>query len=278
MAFTKRLTTPYTGTFDHTHRFETSWIISPGLLFGLRALLSLYAFTTLFTIFGFNGSRGMSEASRYSFSYFTYLTYWGLAFYNAVSAVHTCSYWLTGTPLLARWPRALQIAHSMFYSTIVIYPWIVTAVYWGILAPGRFPSALSLWANTSQHALNSAYALFEIVIPRTEPLPFFDIIPTIIILALYLALAYLTYATEGFYTYGFLDLQENSSGIVAAYIVGILVVAIIIFLVVRYLIVLRVWITEKKLNKLGKFSARGSFTEVDAEAEKGIPLRDVNER
>lgn len=125
----KRLTAPYTGTFDRTHRFETSWIISPCLLFGFRALLSLYAFTTFFTIFGWNGSHGRSEDSRHSFSYFTHLTYWGLAFYNAFSAAHTCSYWLTGTPFLARWPRALQIAHSMFYSTIVIYPWIVTGTF-----------------------------------------------------------------------------------------------------------------------------------------------------
>lgn len=54
--------------------------------------------------------------------------------------------------------------------------------------------------------------------------------------------------------YDFLDLQEHSSGVVAAYIVGILAAAIIIFLVVRYLILLRVWVTEKKLHKNGKFS------------------------
>lgn len=149
-------------------------------------------------------------------------------------------------------------------------------MYWGILAPGRFPSTFSLWSNTSQHALNSVYALVEIVIPRTEPLPFLDIIPIVIVLALYLALAYVTYATQGFYTYGFLDLQKNSSGIVAAYIIGILVAAIIIFLVVRYLVMLRVWITETKLGKTGKFSSRESLPVADADTEKGIPLRDIN--
>jgi len=107
-------------------------------------------------------------------------------------------------------------------------------VYWGLLAPGRFPSAFSLWSNTSQHALNSAYALFEIIFPRTSRLPWLDLIPTIVLLALYLGLAYLTHAAEGFYVYDFLDLQQNSSGIVAAYIVGILVAAIIVYLIVRY--------------------------------------------
>ncbi|KAJ4368015.1 hypothetical protein N0V83_006370 [Neocucurbitaria cava] len=164
----------------------------------------------------------------------------------------------------------------MFYSTAVIYPWIVTAVYWGLLAPGRFPSAFDLWTNTSQHALNSLYAFFEILFPRTEPLPWLDLIPTIILLALYLGLAYLTHATEGFYVYDFLDLQDHSSGIVAAYIIGILVAAIVVFLIVRYLIVLRVWVTEKKLGKTGKFSSRGKVGAVHEEAGKTIPLHHVS--
>jgi len=127
MAVKARLLAPYHGNFDPSQRFVTSWILSPAILFFVRALLSLYAFTTLFTIFGFNGSHGMSEASQHSFSYFTHLTYWGLAFYQAFAALHTGKYWLTGTSFLARWPKALQVAHSMFYSTIVVYPWIVTS-------------------------------------------------------------------------------------------------------------------------------------------------------
>jgi hypothetical protein len=127
MAIGRRTTLPYAGHFDPTHRFVTSWILPPGVLFGLRTLLAVYAFTTLFTVFGWNSSHGGSEASRHSFSFFTNLTYWGLAFYYAFSAMHTGSYWLTGTSLLTRWPKSLQIAHSMFYSTIVLYPWIVTS-------------------------------------------------------------------------------------------------------------------------------------------------------
>jgi uncharacterized membrane protein len=92
------------------------------------------------------------------------------------------------------------------------------------------------------------------VFPRTERLPWLDLIPIIILLALYLGLAYVTHATQGFYVYPFLDLQKNSSGIVGAYIVGILVAAIIVFLIVRYLIALRVWVTEKKLRMAGKTS------------------------
>lgn len=126
MAIGQRITAPYAGPFDPT-RFVTSWVLPPSLLFGYRALLALYAFTTLFTIFGWNGTHGRSEESQHSFSFFTNLTYWGLAFYYAFSAAHTGSYWLTGKSFLARWPKVLQVMHSMFYSTIVVYPWIVTS-------------------------------------------------------------------------------------------------------------------------------------------------------
>jgi hypothetical protein len=128
--------------------------------------------------------------------------------------------------------------------------------------------------------MNSVYALFEIIFPRTEPLPFLNIIPIVILLALYLALAYLTYYTQGFYTYGFLDLQKNSSGIVAAFIIGILVAAIIIFLIVKYLILLRVWITEKKLGMTGKFShhEEPAMINIDEEAGKDVPMQTMGTR
>jgi hypothetical protein len=149
-------------------------------------------------------------------------------------------------------------------------------VYWAILSPGRFPSTFLLWSNTSQHALNSVYALFEVIFPRTAPLPWIDVGPVIVLLALYLGLAYLTHATKGFYVYGFLDLQKNSSGTVAAYIVGILVAAILFFIVIRYLIMLRVWVTESRLGRLGKFSSRGKEAMATVELEKGVSLNKVS--
>lgn len=125
--------------------------------------------------------------------------------------------------------------------------------------------------------MNAVYALFEIVFPRTAPLPFIDLVPIIILLALYLALAYLTHATEGFWVYDFLDNETSSSGKVAGYIVGILVAAIIVFLIVRYLIMLRVWVTEKRLGKTGKFSHRGGQSPLpfEEEAGKSMPLHSI---
>lgn len=141
-------------------------------------------------------------------------------------------------------------------------------MFWALLAPDNgFPTIKDTWSNTSQHALNSVYALFEIIFPRTEPLPFIHLIPVVFILALYLSLAYLTHAVQGWYSYDFLDLDKHSSGIVAAYIVGILVVSIVLFLIVRYLILLRLWLTEKKLGMTGKFSSRDTPKGRDEEVD-----------
>jgi len=114
-------------THAPSYRFETSWVLSPSILAAIRIILSLYAFITLFTIFGYNGAHDLSEESEHSFSYFTHLTYWGLAFYFLFAALHTSIYSLTGKSTLARWPRVLQTAHSVLYSTITVYPWIVTS-------------------------------------------------------------------------------------------------------------------------------------------------------
>ena len=73
------------------------------------------------------------------------------------------------------------------------------------------------------------------------------LVPLIVLLALYLGLAYLTHTTEHFYVYSFLN-PANGRGLVAGACVGILVASIIVFVIVRYLILLRRWTTEQKLG------------------------------
>jgi hypothetical protein len=101
--------------------------------------------------------------------------------------------------------------------------------------------------------MNSLFALTELFITRTDPPPFLHLLTCCIILALYLAVAYITVATEGFYTYSFLN-PANGIGKRAGYIVGILAAAIVIFLIIWGLVWLRRWVTEKKLGMKGKFA------------------------
>ncbi|EMR69481.1 hypothetical protein UCREL1_3493 [Eutypa lata UCREL1] len=298
--------------FDPTHRFATSWLLPPAALFAIRALFSLYAFTTLFFNLGWGCTHASTVAvtggnttdtgaavssssgsetddvrclkTKQSFSYFTVLTYWGVAFYLLVAAVHTATYAWRGVPLLnaRRFPRPLHALHALFYTSVTTYPPLVTIVYWAVLYPtaygdaGGFPDAYAAWSNASQHALNSLFALFEILVPRTEPAPLIHLWWLIVILALYLGLAYVTVATEGFYVYPFLDAAETAGGRkgVTAYIFGILAAVVVLFGVVWCLVWARRWLTEEKLGCKGKFAAGDEVARNPAAGEK--PSRNLS--
>ncbi|KAF2436398.1 hypothetical protein EJ08DRAFT_578633 [Tothia fuscella] len=251
MAIFKRNSSSVPVPFDSV-RFATSWLLPPSVLFILRALISLYLFISVITTLALLNKRNPSTARHY-FSYFTSLTYWGLAFYFAFAAAHTGSYWRSGNPFLSRWPKVLQHMHSIYYSTITTYPFLVTIVYWALIYIG-FNDQFEWYKNISEHALNSVFALFEIFIPRTAAPPILHVVPAVIILALYLGLAYVTLASNHFYVYSFLDPKNHSRGVIAGYIIGILVGTIIVFFIVHFVIKGRRWVIEEKMGKRGKFT------------------------
>lgn len=76
----------------------------------------------------------------------------------------------------------------------------------------------------------------------------------ILLLACYLAVAYITYHTEGFYTYSFLNPGDHGqkSGIVAGYCFGILAAIIVIFLISWSLIRLRVFLTRGRIKRAAR--------------------------
>ncbi|KEZ42366.1 hypothetical protein SAPIO_CDS5542 [Scedosporium apiospermum] len=262
-----------TDLWDPSSRFETSWLFPPLVLFAFRTIIGLYILITRLLIIGKTCASDTGCAPvRNEFSYFTVLTYWGLTFYFIVASLHTLTYALTTRPLLDRFPRPLQALHSLFYTTVVTYPFLVTIVYWAILYDGPwYTVTYNGWKEISQHGLNSAFALFEVAFPRTAPPPWIHILWLIIILALYLALAYITHATKGFYPYDFLDSGPDGPGgpgWVAVYIICILVAVIVIFVVVKAIIWFRVWVTERKMHMDGKF-AHQRRTEHDPEIDVG---------
>ncbi|KAI0547837.1 hypothetical protein F4679DRAFT_552879 [Xylaria curta] len=257
--------------FDPTHRFETSWLVPPMTLFFIRALISLYIFTVLLFNIGYNCARpslGGCNTSRDAFSYFTVLSYWGLGFYFLISAFHTYMYSRHGVTPLTSWPRALQWLHSLFYSTVTVFPFLVIIVFWSLLSsPTTLSTPYSAWSNISQHALNAVFATLEIVLPRTSPAPWDHLPIQLLLVALYLALAYITHATKGFYTYSFLDPSLQGS-LVAAYVFGIAIGICILFAVVQGLIWVRRWATEEKLGWDGVFAQQRERSKV-AQQEQG---------
>ena len=103
--------------------------------------------------------------------------------------------------------------------------------------------------------MNSAFALFEVIVPRTDPDPWIHLPTIIIILALYLSLAFLSHAINHFYVYSFLDIPRKGSAFVAVAIVLILVASIVVFAIIHGIIYLRKRLTESKMHCAGKFSA-----------------------
>ncbi|KIJ64026.1 hypothetical protein HYDPIDRAFT_28920 [Hydnomerulius pinastri MD-312] len=225
--------------FDPTFKFVTSPVFSPSVLGALRLLLAVYTLVTTITVLAFESV--VYHDSKSFLSYFTDLSYIGLVAYFWASSVQTIAFALrgqTGYPLQS-WPRILQLLHVFLYSSIVVFPIIVTVVFWSLLAsPSTFQSRYSAWSNISQHAMNSGFALFEILLTHAGPSPWSHLVPVFILLACYLGVAYITYATQGFYTYGFLN-PAKEHGLLAAYIVGIAIGYCVVFTVVKGICLLR---------------------------------------
>ena len=139
------------GVDTNTHQFETSWLLPPAILAGLRGLIATYIFTTIFFFWGWDGTHGDTAAIGQSFSFFTWLTYWGIGFYMLFAAIHTACYARTGrSVLLDRWPRAFSVLHSLLYSSITTYPFLVTIVFWAILfRPPWYKVTFTGWQNVS---------------------------------------------------------------------------------------------------------------------------------
>ncbi|KAK7059941.1 hypothetical protein R3P38DRAFT_2838631 [Favolaschia claudopus] len=222
-------------TFDPHHKFVSSPVFSPYILAAIRCLLALYGLCTICTVLAFDVKFGFGDSYL---SYFTNLSYIGLTAYYWASGVQTFAYARYGRYPLRRWPRVLQGLHVLLQSTVTTFPFIVTVVFWVLLSSSTtLDTKLHAWQNISVHAMNSAFALFDILLTNTPPAPWLVLPLHIIMLGGYLGVAYITHETQGFYTYSFLD--PSKGPILAAYIIGIAVGDIVVFLLARGAVALR---------------------------------------
>ncbi|EFX00971.1 hypothetical protein CMQ_2052 [Grosmannia clavigera kw1407] len=273
--------------FDNTYRFETSWCLPPYALCAIRALFSIYAFFVLYSVIGWlcgHDELGGCSAALLELSHFSFLSYWGIAYYFLVSSVDTFIYARTGTALPDRLPRSLQILHWAFLcATITVYPLLITALYWVWASPAQwFPLKFVAWNSLSRHGLNSAFALFEIVMTRTAPHAWAHVLWLLAVLVLYLGLAYIARITTGIYVYSFLDpAQVGNRGIVIVFMSHIAIACVLIFILVQGLIIMRIWLIECKLGFDGKFAhadASDRVRSVDIELVNSAPSAKIAAR
>jgi len=176
---------------------------------------------------------------------------------------------------------------------------IVTISYWALLASSEsfatpYDGIIKLplvcariltrppplaWNNVSVHIFNVVFALFEILLTFIGPIPWLYLPLCIFIIGLYIALAYVTHASQHFYrlslnlypplgiiradsaaihiAYGFLD-PSQYGGLVAAYVFGVLIGECVIFSIA--------WGISKLRNKI--FANRRTTTPGDTPSEK----------
>lgn len=99
----------------------------------------------------------------------------------------------------------------------------------------------------------------------------------LLLLGGYACIAYITYETEDFYTYGFLDSSKFSAGALAGHLIGIGAGCGGFFVLVRLAIYARLLLVEKKLGKHGKRSKRDSEVATRPWIEMEVQERRVEE-
>ncbi|KAK9416245.1 putative FAR-17a/AIG1-like protein [Seiridium unicorne] len=231
-----------TAPFDSSNRLITSAFMPPLVLGLIRLTFAVYGVAGIFIKLII----AKDESAGASFSYFSNITYWGITFYLLFSSFHGLAYALRGVYPLAQWPKFLQALHLLLYSTIVNYPFIVTIVFWSLqYGPEKLASPYLAWSNISRHALNALVSVLEVILPRTEPMPWVHAPLLVLMLGGYCAIVYITEANEGFYTYGFMNPTKQGPGKVAGMIVGIGVGSVFLFAIIRLVIMIRCRLTEK---------------------------------
>ncbi|KAJ7106284.1 hypothetical protein C8R44DRAFT_534195, partial [Mycena epipterygia] len=136
--------------------------------------------------------------------YFTELSYIGFTAYYIAAVIQALFYARWQIYPLRRWPRAPQALHVLLQATVTTYhaslPLIVTIVFWALLSsPSTFGMRFGAWSNISIYAINTPFALFEILLTDAPPAPRLALPVVVLVLALYFALAYVVHATQGSY-------------------------------------------------------------------------------
>ncbi|KAF8655504.1 hypothetical protein AX16_003033 [Volvariella volvacea WC 439] len=231
--------------FDPACTFVTSPFLSSKALAAIRTLLASYTLVTALVSLIWDGVN--RDRARGHYSYFTNLSWIGLTAYFCASSFHTVVYVKNGSTTypLQKWPRFLQYLHGLLFSTIVTFPILVMIVYWALLADSEsFATPYTAWANIGRHLLNAVFALLEIALGNTAPLPWLHLPVCVVLLGCYLGVGYVTFEAQGWYPYSFLDPKEQGAAL-AGYIIGIAVGECVIFAAVWGLIKLRVRLASK---------------------------------
>jgi hypothetical protein len=138
----------------------------------------------------------------------------------------------------------LQLAHSLYYSSVTTFPFLVSIVFWGTMNSGWPAGRFEQWLNISVHGLNSVFAIVEIILPATAAPSVTHLSVVVLILSTYLGLAYVMRWTQGIYVYEWMNPAHGNASVVL-HVLGYAGGMLAIFVIVRYVIVGRNMLVRK---------------------------------
>ncbi|KAJ2008014.1 hypothetical protein H4R26_000450 [Coemansia thaxteri] len=202
-------------------------MFSTGAMLGVRATLFVYTLGVWIYTIVYDAQHGKIKGH---FVYFTNLAYTGLVGYLGSSTFHTLQLWRRNTSSsFTSMPATLQLLHWLLYDSVMLFATVVTVLFWSLIYKASdYTSAEQKWLTVSAHALNSC-VLVDMLAGCMLFSPHWSHSLTLtIIVLLYVALAYINEAVNGWFTYDFLDYKKHKT-VVAPVVIGMFVGFILVY-------------------------------------------------
>ncbi|KAJ2157490.1 hypothetical protein GGF46_004462 [Coemansia sp. RSA 552] len=195
-------------------------VSGPGFLTLVRGGLLVYTLTVWIASVAYDAAHGDMSGH---FAYFTYLSHTGLLVYFASSFICTAYFWSEQRHLFSRLPRTLQLLHWLLFESAVVFAVTVMLVFWiALYNPDNYTTTAHRWITISVHAANVMCILLELMAGAMKFSPHWTHpLVLVVIIGLYLALAYMNRAINGWFTYDFLDYDKHTGPIILGIVLGI---------------------------------------------------------
>ncbi|KAI8987126.1 hypothetical protein BDB01DRAFT_834203 [Pilobolus umbonatus] len=221
----------------------SQWI-SDKALFIIRFILTLYSVIVLWVDIGMTAHEGHF---RSFFSYFTHLTFIGLhAYLVTATVIGFRALRSKSVSFVVDQYAILNYLYVYLYHTVITFNVVTPVVYWALLA-NTSGDEYDMWMNVSVHGVSLGLILIDIVFNRMQVYNRMVILVLITVIA-YMLMAFIIYASDGYWVYDFLDWNKGPTA--AIWYVAVAAIVVVSFFIQKLLHMLRDKIARKSHNKL----------------------------
>ncbi|RCH78806.1 hypothetical protein CU098_004850, partial [Rhizopus stolonifer] len=167
---------------------------------------------------------GVTDSGKF-FQFFTSLTYIGLHSYLITSCVNHFRYIRNkNMDFMLNQPAVLNYMYMYLYSTVITFNIVTPVVYWSLLyGSSTANTTVTVWLNVSVHAVSFFLMIFDVIMNRMKT-PIRMVVFPLITIILFMFLAFIVYACNGYWIYGFLDWSQGGKAALWYILVGIICV------------------------------------------------------